>query len=123
MLEDSQWSRRELFFDLSIDNLSRTLQNKKCSAAEGQQIADMVVKRILQLERCINGYKTPWAELSACHREAVEAIIKIPATNKPIGVHLSQEYAAEQAKTKSSSYGHCHCEDMAMMKMETYTNC
>ncbi len=41
-------------------------------------------------------------ELSACHREAVEAIIKIPATTKPIGVHLSQEYAAEQAKRRKA---------------------
>ena len=28
------------------DNLSRTLQNKKCSAAEGQAVAQMTVKAI-----------------------------------------------------------------------------
>lgn len=39
-------------------------------------------------------------ESSACHREAVEVIIRLPATTIHIGVHLSQQYALEMEKNK-----------------------
>ena len=39
-------------------------------------------------------------ELSACHREGVEVIIRLPATTTHIGVHLSQQYALEMEQNK-----------------------
>ena len=39
-------------------------------------------------------------ELSACHLEAVEVIIRLPATTTHIGVHLSQQYALEMKQNK-----------------------
>ena len=39
-------------------------------------------------------------ELSACHREAVEVIIHLPATTKHIGAHLSHQYAIEMTKNR-----------------------
>ena len=39
-------------------------------------------------------------ELSACHHEAVEVIIRLPATSTHIGVHLSQQYALEMEQNK-----------------------
>ena len=39
-------------------------------------------------------------ELSACHREAVDMIIRFPATTQHIGQHLSQQYASETAKNR-----------------------
>ena len=39
-------------------------------------------------------------ESSACHREAVEVIIRLPSTTQHIGVLLSEQYAVEMAKTR-----------------------
>ena len=39
-------------------------------------------------------------ESSACHREAVEVVIRLPSTTKHIGVLLSEQYAREMAKSR-----------------------
>ena len=39
-------------------------------------------------------------ESSACHHEAVEVVIRLPATITHIGIHLSQQYAFEKKKKR-----------------------
>ena len=63
------------------DNLSRTLQNKKCSAAEGQAVAQMTVKAIQSLRNDSN-YDLFWEKVMKMASEVDVEEPKLPRKRK-----------------------------------------
>ena len=42
--------------------------------------------------------------MSACHRQAVEAVITLPATTRNVGEHLSQQHASAKENNREALY-------------------
>lgn len=63
------------------DNLSRTLQNKKCSAAEGQAVAQMTVKAIQSI-RSDAEYNLFWEKVTKMASELEINEAQLPRKRK-----------------------------------------